>query len=125
MTALCHHFDGKYRYILRNFQIFTQLFYVFLQNSFNCSAESLSIRLFPQFPIHIKIVASIRNGNIVILSHTIIVLICSMIVLSAGSQSTLLSCSLLSHFAASCSFSVNPPLSILHQKQCIVKWNFG
>jgi len=40
-----------------------------------------------------------------------------MIVLSAGSQSTLFSCSLLSHFAASCSFYVKPPLSIWHQKQ--------
>lgn len=44
---------------------------------------------------------------------------------SAGSQSTLSSWSLESHLAASCSFSSKWPLSIRHQKQCIVKWNFG
>ena len=40
---------------------------------------------------------------------------------SAGNQSTLSSCSLVSQRAASCSLSVNAPLSTLHQKQCIVK----
>ena len=44
---------------------------------------------------------------------------------SAGSQSTLSSWSLESHLAASCSFSSKCPFSIRHQKQCIVKWNFG
>lgn len=55
----------------------------------------------------------------------IALLICSIIVISAGSQSTESSSSLLSHFAASCSFRISSPSATSAQKQSMLKWNSG
>ena len=44
---------------------------------------------------------------------------------SAGSQSTVSSSSLPSHFAASCSSSFGSPEVISHRKHCMERWNSG